>query len=121
MAAVHPRSIALMPPRRKLPVFRGPISETFIAMTWREENRAAHEAKRPVPRFEAVRRVDWSRVFKRKDTEHPGRPDRSQALVGRDLGSAYAVYFVVYTKVDGYMHVITVRFANDAERQVFFR
>ncbi|WP_287758968.1 hypothetical protein [Acidiphilium sp.] len=81
----------------------------------------AHEAKRPKPRFEAGRRADWSRVFKRKDAEHPGPPDRFQALVGRDLGVAYAVYFVVYTKVDGHLNIISIRFASDAERQVFFR
>ena len=110
-----------MPPRRKLPTFRGPIAETFIAIVWDEANRVVHEAKRPKPRFEAARHVDWARVFKRKDAEHSGRPDRFQALVGRDLGTAHAVYFVVYAKVDGAMHLITIRFANDAERQIFFR
>ena len=110
-----------MPPRRKLPSFRGPLTETFSDITWDEQNRLAHEAKRPTPRFEAARRADWSRAFKRKDTEHLGPPDRFQALVGRDLGVAYAVYFVVYSKVDGHMNIISIRFANDAERQVFFR
>jgi uncharacterized DUF497 family protein len=110
-----------MPPRRKLAVFRGPRVETFAGITWDEANRAAHEIKRPTPRFEAARHADWSRVFKRKDAEHPGPPDRFQALVGRDLGVAYAVYFVVYAKVSGHLHIITIRFANDAERQVFFR
>ena len=110
-----------MPPPRKLSAFRGPIVERFMAITWNETNRAEHEARRPAPRFEAARQADWSRVFKRKDVEHPGRPDRFQALVGRDLGTAYAVYFVAYAKVDGRLDIITIRFANDAERQVFFR
>jgi len=30
------------------------------------------------------------------------------------------MYFVVYAKVHGHLHFITIRFANDAERQVFF-
>lgn len=110
----------LMPPRRKLTAFRGPLSETFIDITWDEANQATHEAKRLRPRFEAARHADWSRVFKRKDVEHRARPNRFQALVGRDLGVAYAVYFVVYAKVDGYLNLISIRFANDAERQVFF-
>ena len=109
-----------MPPRRRLAVFRGPQVETFTDITWDEAKRLVHEAKRPKPRFEAARRADWSRVFKRKDVEHPGPPDRFQALVGRDLGVAYAVYFVVYAKVNRHLHIITIRFANDAERQVFF-
>ena len=110
-----------MPPRRKLVAFRGPQTETFASITWDEANRAEHEARRPSPRFEATLHADWSRVFKRKDAEHPGPPDRFQALVGRDLGVAYAVYFVVFTKIDGHMKVITIRYSNDAERQVFFR
>ena len=110
-----------MPPRRKLQAFRGPLAETFLDLRWDEANRAAHAEKRPKPSFEAVLHADWSRVFKRKDIEHPGHPDRFQALVGRDLGVAYAVYFVVYAKVDGHLTIITIRYANDAERQIFFR
>ncbi len=109
-----------MPPRRKLPGFRGPLAEVFSAIVWEERNRAFHEAKRPVPRFEAARLADWSRIFKRPDAEHRGSPPRYQALVGRDLGLRYAVYFIVFCKVDGHMEVITIRFANDAERAIFF-
>ena len=107
--------------KRKLPSFRGPIAETFAAITWDEANRAEHELRRPKPRFEAARLADWSRAFKRKDIEHPAPPDRFQALIGRDLGVAYAVYFVVFTKQAGNINLITIRFANDAERQIFFR
>ena len=110
-----------MPPRRKLSAFRGPLTETFKDLTWDDANRAIHESKRPQPRFDAARHADWSRVFKRKDVEHRGTPERFQALIGRDFGVAYAVYFVVYSKVDGCLHLITIRFANDVERQVFFR
>jgi uncharacterized DUF497 family protein len=109
-----------MPSRRKLSAFRGPLPEAFVDITWNEVNRAAHEAKRPKPRFEAARRADWSRVFKRKDVEHRGVPERFQALVGRDLGIAHAVYFVVYSKVNGHMTIISIRFANHAEREIFF-
>jgi uncharacterized DUF497 family protein len=110
-----------MPPRRKLPSFRGPLPETFAAIIWDETNRALHEAKRPKPRFEAARLADWSRIFKRRDVEHRRLPERYQALVGRDLGVVHAVYFVVFAKVDGYLNLISIRFANDAERQIFFR
>ena len=110
-----------MPPSRKLASFRGPMAETFVDLVWDEANREAHESKRAKPRFEAARQADWSRVFKRKDVEHGGPPDRFQALVGRDLGTAYAVYFVVFSKQEGHMNLIAIRFANDAERQIFFR
>ena len=73
-----------------------------------------------MPRFEAALTADWTRVFKRKDIEHSGPPDRFQVIVGRDLGLVHAVYFVVFTKQDGHMNIITIRFANDAEREVFF-
>jgi len=79
---------AVVSPRRKLAAFRGPQVETFAGITWDEANRAAHEAKRPKPRFEAARLADWSRMFKRKDAEHPGTPNRFQALGGRDFGVA---------------------------------
>ena len=102
------------------PKFRGPRAERFVGIRWDEQNRAVHEAKRPRPRFEAALTADWSRVFKRKDIEHPGPPDRFQVLVGRNLGVEHAVYFVVYSRIDGYLTIITIRFANDAERAVFF-
>lgn len=111
----------MKPARGRVIGFRGPAIEVFSGLGWDENNRIAHEAKRPAPRFEAARSANWSRVFKRKDVEHPGPPDRFQALVGRDLGTIFAVYFVVFTKVSGYLTIITIRFANDAEREIFFR
>jgi uncharacterized DUF497 family protein len=97
------------------------LAERFSAIVWDEANRARHEAKRPAPRFEAARKADWSRIFKRRDIEHRGSPERHQALVGRDLGVGYAVYFVVFTKANGYLNVITIRYASHAERQIFLR
>ncbi len=89
-----------MPPRRKLRSFRGPLSETFAYVTWDEANRRTHKSRRPRPGFATTFWLDWSRVMKRRDAEHHGRPDRFQALVGRHLGVQTAVYFVVYSKVD---------------------
>jgi uncharacterized DUF497 family protein len=110
-----------MPPRRKLSSFHGPLAESFEGITWDEANRRAHEAKRPRPRFTAAIWLDWSQVMKRKDVEHRGPPDRFQALVGRRLGGETAVYFVAYAKVDGYLHLISIRYANSDEREIFFR
>jgi len=31
------------------------------------------------------------------------------------------VYFVVYSKVNGYLDVISIRYANSDEREIFFR
>ena len=110
-----------MPPRRKLLSFRGPLAESFVDITWNETNRQTHEAKRPQPEFAVTRRLDWSRVMKRKDTEHRDWPERFQALVGRQLGVQTAVYFVVYSKVDGHLNVISIRYASSDERETFFR
>lgn len=58
--------------------FRGPFPERFIGITWDERNRLAHEGKRPFPKFATARLLDWSRVMKRKDIEHPARPTGSR-------------------------------------------
>lgn len=110
-----------MPPRRKLLSFRGPLPEVFTGITWDDANRQAHEARRPQPGFSTTLWLDWSRVTKRKDAEHRGRPDRFQALVGQQLGMQMAVDFVVYGKVNGYLDVISIRYANSDEREIFFR
>lgn len=110
-----------MPPRRKLSSFRGPLAEPFAGVTWDEANRRAHEAKRPRPGFSAALWLDWSHVMKREDVEHAGRPDRFQAPVGRRFGVQTAVYFLVYSKLDGYLHLISFRYANGDEREIFFR
>jgi uncharacterized DUF497 family protein len=110
-----------MPPRRKLVSFRGPLPESFLGVTWDEANRQAHEARRPRPGSATTLWLDWSRVMKRRDAEHRGRPDRFRALVGRQLGVQTAVYFVVCRKVNLYLHVISIRYANSDEREIFFR
>lgn len=110
-----------MPPRRKLLSFRGPLTESFAGITWDAANRRAHEARRPRPGFAATLWLDWSRVMKRKDIEHRDKPDRFQALVGRQVGVQAVVYFVVYSKVNGYLDVISIRYANSDEREIFFR
>jgi uncharacterized DUF497 family protein len=110
-----------MPPRRKLVSFRGPLPESFAGVSWDEANRQAHEARRPRPGFAAAPWLDWSRVMKRRDAEHRGRPDRFQALAGRQLGAQTATWFVVYSKVNDYLHLISIRYANSDEREIFFR
>ena len=110
-----------MPPRRKLLSFRGPLAESFVDITWKEANRRAHEAKRPQPEFAVTRRLDWSRAMKRKDAEHRDWPERFQALVGRQVGGQTTLYFGVYSKMDGYLDVISIRYANSDERETFFR
>ena len=109
-----------MPPKAKLQAFRGPLPERFLSIMWTEANRLAHEAKRPFPSFSVALHLDWSRVMKRRDIEHPGPPDRFQAIVGHDLGDAIAVYFVVYAKANRQLRMISIRFANENVREVFF-
>ena len=109
-----------MPPRRKLLSFRGPMPESLAGITRNEADRRAHEAKRPWPGFAVALSLDWSRVMKRKDVEHRHRPEPFQALVGRQLGVQTAVYFVVYGEVDGRLHLISIRYANSDEREIFF-
>jgi hypothetical protein len=65
--------------------WRGPKAEYFANISWQPANRARHEASYPDrPKVTAAERADWSRVFKRVDTEHP-KPGKNsfQALVGR--------------------------------------
>lgn len=110
-----------MPPKRKLAAFRGPLPERFTDITWNEANRLRHEAKRPFPAFATAKQLDWSRVMKRKDIEHPGPPDRFQALVSWKLGPRTVVFFVAYSKENGRLNVISIRQANSDECEVFFK
>ena len=78
-------------------------------------------------RFAAAESVDWTRIYKRIDVEHP-KPGRNsfQALVGRqvvgrDFVTHTAVYFVAYTKDHGIIEIISIRFADTYERAIFFR
>jgi hypothetical protein len=119
-----------MAPRKKTlaGTWRGPTSESFRSIAWNPYNRARHEADYPDrPRFTASELVDWTRIYKRVDSEHP-KPGRNsfQALVGRevvgrDLVARIAVYFVAYTKDHGIIEVISIRFADSYERAIFLR
>lgn len=108
-----------MPPRRKLPAFR-PHCETYAEITWDEENRREHEARRPNPAFVVAKLLNWSRIKKRKDIEHRDRPERFQALAGWLRGGKTIVCFVVYARVNGNLHIISIRYANDEECNVFY-
>lgn len=118
-----------MAPRKKTlaGTWRGPKTETFTAIIWQPANRARHESNYPNrPRFTAAELVDWSRIYKRVDAEHP-KPGKNsfQALVGRrligaDLVIRIAVYFVAYTKSHGRIEVVSIRFADSHERAIFF-
>jgi hypothetical protein len=95
------------------------IAVVLSAITWHPANRAWHESEYPErPRFTAAELADWSRIFKRVDAEHRKRGKNSfQALVGRqivgaDLVTRTAVYFVAYTKSHGIIEVISIRFAD---------
>ena len=117
-----------MAPRKKTGAgtWRGPKAETFTAITWHPANRARHESDHPGrPRFTAAELADWSRIHKRVDAEHP-KPGKNsfQALVGRhvvgaDLVTRTAVYFVAYTKSHGTIEIVSIRFADSQERAVF--
>lgn len=119
-----------MAPRKKTVsgTWRGPRPERYSSIIWNPANRARHEAEyRDRPRFTAAELADWSRIYKRVDAEHP-KPGKNsfQALVGRevvgaDLVTRTAVYFVAYTKDHGIIEIISIRFANAAERAIFFR
>jgi len=103
-------------------------AETFTAITWVEANRLAHEAKRPHPKFADAALLEWSRALKRKDLAHRDIPERSQALVAfrqdvwERLGGTGVpeVCFVVFSKVDHAMRLITIRYATDEEYNVFY-
>jgi len=103
-----------MTPRRKLSAFR-PVSESFTRITWAEPNRLAHEAKRPFPPWALAHRADWSRVMKRKDTEHPGPPARFQALVRLDLADRTFILFGILENQYG------VGVATEHESEAYFR
>lgn len=109
-----------MPPRRKLVAFRA-TSERFTRITWDEPNRLAHEAKRPFPPWALLPMADWTRVCKRKDIEHPGPPDRFQALTSLVIEGRTFILFVAYSKDHRALKVLTTRVATDNESQVFFQ
>jgi len=108
-----------MPPNRKLGAFRRHF-ESFIEISWHPGNREAHLRKRPEVDFWVTPRLDWSRIKKRRDTEHGGDPPRFQALAALNIADPPLIFFMVYTKLDGVLNVISVRLANAEERSVFY-
>ena len=104
---------------RRLAGFRG-IRETFRGVRWSRPNRLWHEKfTRTDPRFSAACKLDWSRVLKRPDNRHSD--GRQLAIAARDLGTFRAVYFVVYIKRSSFLHVISIRYADADEANLFFR
>ncbi|MBF0482218.1 MAG: hypothetical protein HQK82_11185 [Desulfovibrionaceae bacterium] len=109
-----------MTPKDKHVAFR-PHAEAFKNVVWEEPNRAKHEAKRPYPPFRIAKFLDWARIKKRKDIEHRDQPDRFQALVAWRISEPPPIFFVVYSKIDGNLNLISIRYANDQERETFYR
>jgi uncharacterized DUF497 family protein len=115
-----------MPPRKKFPAFRAHM-ETFTDIYSDPANRIAHERRRPFPAFSDADLLDWSDTLKRKDVEHSDQPPRFQALVAyrADYWRAFGgtgdprVCFVVYCKINQRLKLISIRYANPEERQVF--
>ena len=119
-----------MAPRKKTlaGTWRGPKPERYTTLAWNPNNRTRHEADYPNrPKFTATEHADWTRIYKRVDVEHPKLGRNSfQALVGRQIAGQdraihIVVYFVAYTKEDGIMEIISIRFADSNERAIFFR
>ena len=94
--------------------------ELFSTIVWDESNRSVHEEKRAYPSFQSAFTLDWTRIKKRKDVRHRDNPDRFQALVARKIRSVEVVHFVVYSKVDGNLELISIRIANEKEHYAFY-
>jgi len=104
---------------RRLAGFRA-VHETFRGVRWDRRNRLWHEAhKRIDPRFSAACKLNWSRALKRPDTRHAD--GRQLGIVARDLGPHRVVYFVAYVKRNGFLRVISIRYAETDEEHLFFR
>ncbi len=102
---------------RRMAGFR-PVRETFKGVRWRRSNRLWHETHtRTDPRFPDACFLDWSNILKRPDTRHDD--GRQLAIVSRPLGAFLAIYLVVYVKRAGYLHVISIRYAEANERALF--
>jgi uncharacterized DUF497 family protein len=96
------------------------VRETFRGIRWNRQNRLWHEKyTRTDPRFSAACKLDWARTLKRPDTRHSD--GRQLGLVARDIGGRRIVYFVAYKKQNGFLHVISIRYADRDEEHTFFR
>lgn len=97
-----------------------PVRESFRGIRWNRQNRLWHERHtRNDPRFSAACKLDWSRILKRPDTRFDD--GRQLSLAARDLGLYRVVYFVAYVKRNGFLHVISIRYAQNDETSLFFR
>ncbi len=105
---------------RRLAGFRV-VRETFKGVRWSRKNRLWHERhKRIDPRFSAACKLDWSRVLKRPDIRHSD--GRQLGIAAYDLGlSRRVVFFVAYVKRNGFLYVISIRYADPPEEHLFFR
>jgi hypothetical protein len=104
---------------RRLAGYR-PVRETFRGIRWDRRNRLWHERyTRTDPRFSAACKLDWSRILKRPDTRYAD--GRQLGIVARDLGSRRVVYFLAYVKRNGFLNVISIRYAEISEELLFFR
>jgi uncharacterized DUF497 family protein len=116
-----------MPPRKKFAAFRS-HTELFTDIYSDPANRIEHERRRPHPAFSDAELLDWSRTLKRKDVEHRDVPERFQALVayradfwqltGRK--DAPAVCFVVFSKINHRIKLISIRYATEVETSLFY-
>ena len=99
---------------RRLAGFRA-VRETFRGVRWNRSKTdfGTRGTKRTNPRFSAACKLDWSRALKRPDTRHSD--GRQLAIVARDLGRHRVVHFVAYVKRDGFLHVISIRYAEADE------
>jgi uncharacterized DUF497 family protein len=105
---------------RRMAGYRVVRWETFKGIRWKRQNRLWHEKHtRTDPWFSAACKLDWSRVLKRPDKRHSD--GRQLGILARDLGAARVVYFVVYVKRNGFLNVISIRYAETDEEHAFFR
>lgn len=89
-------------------------------MRWSRANRLWHEKhKRTDPRFSAACKLTWTHILKRPDTRYTD--GRQQAIAARPLPGGRRVYFLAYVKRNGYLHVISIRYAEDDEIDLHYR
>lgn len=95
-------------------------AESFRQIVWDEANRLAHYEKRPID-FAIANRLNWSRILKRLDVEHPDWPPRFNALVALEIAKPPPIFFVVYCKDGEDLKIISLRLANVEERSIYAR
>jgi uncharacterized DUF497 family protein len=91
-------------------------AETFKGIIWKPQIRESHYKKCGID-FPIAKKLDWERVLKRKGFERPGEPVRFNALVG--MPGADLVFLAVYTRLDDWLNIISIRRADVEERTLF--